>query len=573
MSKHITKSEYNLANIFPDIAKQWNYDKNKITPDQIAPHSNKKVYWTCDKGHVYSATVDKRVSGAGCPYCSNKKVLVNYNDLKSRFSDIAKEWDYSSNIGNPEDYVFGSTYSANWICSKCGYKWTSKILSRTKRSTGCPKCALKRRGHSKHLNSIKTNGYIKDEILIKEWDNDKNKPYFKYTKCSNESVWWICSKCGHNYKSKISNRTLLNRGCPLCANRIVVAGKNDLSTTHPELALEWNYDKNGLLTPKTVSYGSGKRVWWKCPNGHEYQATILHRSSGTNCPICNSGRQTSFAEQAIFFYVKKIYHDAINRYKAPFLNKMELDIFIPSISLAIEYDGEAWHKNHSLKREREKYEICKSNKIKLIRIREKIPENSYLIADSFINLEGNMWEHKQLEILIRELIRSLDLRSNFWTRKNQKNIYSPIDINIERDRFEIQKNIYLPKSKSLKSLYPNIAKEWHPTLNENLTAFQVAPHSDLKVWWLCPECKNEYSASVSHRVSGTGCPKCGVIKSARKRSKPVQKIDKNTGEILEIFESISAASRKTKISSGNITAACKNLRQHAGGYIWKYANL
>ena len=316
-----------------------------------------------------------------------------------------------------------------------------------------------------------------------------------------------------------------------------------------------------------------KKVWWKCPVGHDYQATILHRSSGTKCPICNFGRQTSFAEQAIFFYVKKIYPDAINRYKASFLNKMELDIFIPSINLAIEYDGEAWHKENSKIREQEKYKICQSNGIKLIRIREKMPNNPFVIADECISLEGNMWEHKQLEILIKELMRSLDPHSNFWTRKKPKNIYSTIDINIKRDQFEIQKNISISKNQSLKSLYPHIAKEWHPTLNENLTAFQVTPHSDLKVWWLCPECKNEYSASVSHRVSGTGCPKCGIIKSARKRSKPVQKIDKNTGEILEIFESISDASRKTKISSGNISAVCKNLRQHAGGYIWKYANL
>lgn len=371
MSKHITKSEYNLANIFPDIAKQWNYDKNEFTPEQISPHSNKKVSWICDKGHIYCATVDKRVSGVGCPYCSNKKVLVGYNDLKSCFPSIANEWDYSSNVGKPEDYVFGSTYSAKWICSKCGHKWNAKILSRTKRGTGCPKCSLKKRGQSKHLNSLKTNGCISDETLIKEWDTIKNKPYFEYTKSSNESVWWICSKCGYNYKSKISNRTQLNRGCPLCTNQIVVTGKNDLSTTHPELALEWNYDKNGSLTPQTVSHGSGKKVWWKCQNGHEYQATILHRSSGTNCPICNSGRQTSFAEQAIFFYVEKIYPDAINRYKAPFLNKMELDIFIPSLNIAIEYDGEAWHKSNSLKREQEKYKICQSNGIKLIRIREK----------------------------------------------------------------------------------------------------------------------------------------------------------------------------------------------------------
>ncbi len=567
------KQHHSLADLYPDIAKQWNYKENNLPPTKIAPHSNKKFSWICDKGHIYTATVDKRVSGVGCPYCSNKKVLTGYNDLKSRYPKIAEEWNYELNNGRPEDYVFGSTYRANWICSECNHQWASKILSRTKRSSGCPKCALIKRAQNKHLTSLKTTGCITDTVLIEEWDSDKNKPYSEYTKNSNHSVWWVCSKCGYNYKSKISNRTILHRGCPLCANQIVLAGKNDLSTTHPQLALEWNHEKNGSTTPEKVTYGSGKKVWWKCPIGHEYQATILHRVHGTNCPICNSGRQTSFAEQAIFFYIKKIYPDAINRFTAPFLKKMELDIFIPSINLAIEYDGEAWHKDNSQTKEQEKYKRCQSNQIKLIRIREKIPENSHLIADACINLEGKMWEHKQLEKVIIELIRSLDPCSNFWTRKNPRNIYSPISVNIERDRYEIQKNIILPTNNSLLYLHPNIAKEWHPVLNKNLSPSQVKPHSDLKVWWLCPTCKNQYLSSVSHRISGTGCPKCGIQKSAQKRSKPVKKIDIHTGEVLEIFPSASEASRKTKISCGNIIAVCKKIRKQAGGYIWEYSNL
>ena len=46
----------------------------------------------------------------------------------------------------------------------------------------------------------------------------------------------------------------------------------------------------------------------------------------------------------------------------------ELDIYIPSIKLAIEYDGEAWHKNNTIKREERKYQLCKENGIKLIRL-------------------------------------------------------------------------------------------------------------------------------------------------------------------------------------------------------------
>ena len=185
---------------------------------------------------------------------------------------------------------------------------------------------------------------------------------------SSKSVYWICSKCGYKWKAKVLNRALLKRGCPCCSNRVVVAGINDLATSHPKLAAEWDYEKNGDLTPQKVTHGSGKKVFWKCPIGHSYRASILHRSSGTNCPICNSGRQTSFAEQALFFYIKKIHPDAINRYNEIFENRrMEVDIYIPSMKTAIEYDGAFWHKNKR-KLEEEKYKICRQKGIKLIRL-------------------------------------------------------------------------------------------------------------------------------------------------------------------------------------------------------------
>ena len=65
--------------------------------------------------------------------------------------------------------------------------------------------------------------------------------------------------------------------------------------------MEWHPTKNRQLTPEDITYGSGKKVWWLCPNNHEYEATILHRAHGTECPKCNDGRQTSFAEQAAYF--------------------------------------------------------------------------------------------------------------------------------------------------------------------------------------------------------------------------------------------------------------------------------
>ncbi|MBQ5799228.1 MAG: zinc-ribbon domain-containing protein, partial [Oscillospiraceae bacterium] len=250
-----------------------------------------------------------------------KKVIRGKNDLKTIAPEIAAEWDYVKNIGNPEDYFYGSTQRVGWVCSTCGNRWDTKIRYRAgERNSGCPVCGRAKRGKTRHEQALKINGTIADELLLSEWDYDKNKkPPTEYPPKSNETVFWKCKKCGYGYPSKISNRAI-GRGCPCCAGKTVVVGINDLATTHPQVAAEWHPTKNGKLTPKDVTYGRARKVWWLCPKGHSYEATILHRSSGTNCPQCNSGRQTSFAEQAVFFYIKKIFPDAISRYKEIFDN-------------------------------------------------------------------------------------------------------------------------------------------------------------------------------------------------------------------------------------------------------------
>ena len=54
---------------------------------------------------------------------------------------------------------------------------------------------------------------------------------------------------------------------------------------------------------------------------------------------------------------------------------------------------------------------------------------------------------------------------------------------------------------------PELAKEWHPTRNGNLTPDQVTPKSGKKVWWKC-NLRHEWEATLSNRTKGTGCPHC-----------------------------------------------------------------
>ena len=76
-----------------------------------------------------------------------------------------------------------------------------------------------------------------------------------------------------------------------------------LAEARPDLAKEWNYEKNGDLKPEDVSCGCNKKVWWKLPYDvpddypvehlrgkhfdFEWESTIAHRNNGRDCPYLN----------------------------------------------------------------------------------------------------------------------------------------------------------------------------------------------------------------------------------------------------------------------------------------------
>lgn len=99
-------------------------------------------------------------------------------------------------------------------------------------------------------------------------------------------VWWRCPK-GHSWRAAVYSRTTLGTGCPVCTGRQVLAGENDLATLYPDIAAQWDEEKNGALHPSNVTAGSNRRVWWRCEKGHSYRAVIAQRvQRGDGCPYC-----------------------------------------------------------------------------------------------------------------------------------------------------------------------------------------------------------------------------------------------------------------------------------------------
>lgn len=406
------QGETDLETINPSLASEWHPTKNgTLTPKDVKPQSNKKVWWLCDKGHEYEAKINNRSNGTGCPVCWNElhtsfpeqaiffylnkyflaksreivsgkevdvylpdiKVGIEYdgnyfhsseyskkkefekdrilnengikiihikesnenkvsneviyyiyntkhsnldwvistllnmlgintqdidierdrieiyelyictekeNSFANIYPELLKEWNYDKNKGlMPEMVRPFSNKIVWWICEK-KHEWQESVANRTSGNYSCPICS----GHQvlAGYNDLQT----KYPELISEWDYDKNgdlSPTSIMPK-SSRKVWWIC-KFGHEYESRIHSRTS-GQGCPYCASKKVLEGFNDLKTTNPKLALEWNYEKNGSLLPSMVTQGSHKKVWWKCNNGHEWESSIHNRSKGRGCPEC-----------------------------------------------------------------------------------------------------------------------------------------------------------------------------------------------------------------------------------------------------------------------------------------------
>ena len=253
--------------------------------------SDRSVWWVCPAGHEYLTYVYSRTGPRrnGCPVCSGQKVLVGYNDLATVCPEIAAEWHPTKN-GNltPADVTKGSTKSVLWQCP-LGHEYSARVNDRTKpNKAGCPFCSGK-----KVLVGYNDLATLCPEIAT-EWHPTKNgdlKPT-DVTRGSNEPVWWQCP-LGHEWKATVNERTGSQKcGCPYCSTHRVLSGYNDLATLSPEIAAEWHPTKNGELKPSDVAKRSREKVWWKCPLGHEWKATVASRTGPQKCgcPYCSEHR-------------------------------------------------------------------------------------------------------------------------------------------------------------------------------------------------------------------------------------------------------------------------------------------
>jgi len=198
------------------------------------------------------------------------KLVPGVNDLATLYPEVAKEadgWD-------PTTVTLKSNKKVLWRCEK-GHNWIAIVSDRTPpKSTGCPICS--NRQALEGFNDVAS----RYPALASEADGwDPRKVAFTSTKEKS----WRCSK-GHLWKDKVWLRVRYeHRSCPVCRNRIVLPGFNDLATIYPDLAAEADGWETSNVLPS-----SHKKFPWRCKQGHSWLAAVSHRTppASSGCPFC-----------------------------------------------------------------------------------------------------------------------------------------------------------------------------------------------------------------------------------------------------------------------------------------------
>jgi hypothetical protein len=172
---------------------------------------------------------------------------------------------------DPTEVTHGSGIQRAWRC-KSGHVFVASPNSRTSRGKiiECPQCS----GLTPTVG-VNDLGSTHPEIAAEAYLWDPSTVTAGVGLKKN----WMCAN-GHIYLARIAHRTR-GSGCPYCANRKVLSGFNDLKTTHPQLAgqaLGWD--------PTTISYGSGKKLFWKCSAGHVFIASPNQRTNKHHRFVC-----------------------------------------------------------------------------------------------------------------------------------------------------------------------------------------------------------------------------------------------------------------------------------------------
>ena len=336
------------------------------------------------------------------------------------------------------------------------------------------------------------------QYLLTEWDQGKNGNITpaQVAPRSHQKYWWRCSK-GHEWDAPVYSRVAGKR-CPYCTGRKVQKGYNDLATTHPEIAVSWHPTKNGDIKPTDVTAGSNNKYWWICDKGHEWEADVTTRTSGRNCPYCtNRLLLTGYNDLATT-------HPDIAASWHPSKNG---DVK-PTDVIAGSHDKYWWVCDKKHEWEAAVYSRAAGRYCPYCTGR-KVLAGFNDLATVYPNVV-KMWHPTKNGNRTPSNVLAGSSSKAWWICKLGHEWESWIHHVVNGSGCPIcnGKQVLIGYN-DLKTLDPEVAAQWHPELNGDLTPEMVAKSSNKYVWWQC-DLGHAWKASINSRTGKVrpGCPYC-----------------------------------------------------------------
>lgn len=408
---------------YPDIAAQWKGDAEDLKKLSIG--SDKKGPWECSLGHLYEMKTRVRTArNRGCPYCSNSKALAGFNDLKTLAPASAVLFDPENDV-NLEEVTIYSQVPRRWRCAQghewilppvnqvarkhpcllcdrasvpadhhirtlwdaeknttpidrvtlgsstmfafaCphGHKWQARFADVASGKSGCPTCSNRKVAIG--FNDL-ASAYPE---IAAQWSSKNAKRAEEVSHASRKKAWWHCSE-GHEWQAEIDSRK--RAGCPVCSNRVIHAGVNDLKALHPRLYKEVVHKRPG------ISPASKRPLTWACDTcGNVWKSPVVTRvrNRGEDCAKCYPA---SRGERDLADFIQGLFPDEeVVRNDRSIIGPLELDIVVPSRKVAVEFNGAYWHSEEYGKDKwyhHEKWKRCLEKGYQLIQVWSDTWEN------------------------------------------------------------------------------------------------------------------------------------------------------------------------------------------------------
>ena len=556
------KDFVSLAEARPDLAKEWNYEKNgDLKPEDVSCGSHKKVWWKLPydvpngypvehlrgkhfdfewEAYIYNR-IHNRNKSVACLYLAGKAIWPGFNDLATVSPELVAQWHPTKNGELKPTQVTANTDKKVWWLypyddpntgKHFDFEWEASIGNRS-RGSDCPYLA----GNAvwPGFNDLAT---VNPELAA-QWHFSRNgdlKP-IQFTANSNKKVWWLLPYDDPNtgrhfdfeWEATIAHRND-ERNCPYLSGRAVWTGFNDLATINHDIAVQWHPTKNGNLKPTQVTANSNKKVWWLLPYNDpntgkhfdfEWRASVADRNNGNGCPyLSGQAVWVGFNDLAtVNPELAAQWHPTKNGELKPTQVTANTD---KKVWWLYPYDDPNTGKHFDFE-----WEASIGN-------RSRGSDCPYLAGNA-------VWPgFNDLATVNPELAaqwhfsRNGDLKPIQFTANSNKKVWwlYPYDDPVTGKHFDFEwksdithRNSGLgcpylsgravwPGFNDLTTINHDIAAQWHPTKNGNLKPNQVISGSAKKVWWLLRyndiktgrHFEFEWKAEIRNRNNGSGCP-------------------------------------------------------------------